>query len=90
MYENLFPPLSTGGRAFVRVADALTTINRHEQVDDLRTVIDARLNSQADRRQALAGVATAGADGFPAGGRRARSAGQGVVATMPRTVAATS
>lgn len=154
MHEDLFPPLSTGGRAFARVAEALATIDRHQRahiiasastrikktrrasvfrdmkmialaarrlvrqdargnpfrlprprglarelaaarafldeagkrpddfaalglpsafmnefkrkVDDLQTVIDARLNSQADRRQARAGIATAIADGFDA------------------------
>jgi hypothetical protein len=154
MHEDLFPPLSTGGRAFARVAEALTTIDQHQRahiiasgatrikkttrasvfrdmkmialaarriapqdgcgnpfvlprprslarelaaarafldevgkrpddfaaialastfmteferkVDDLQTVVDARLNSQAERRQALAGIATAIADGFDA------------------------
>jgi hypothetical protein len=154
MHGDRFPPLSTGGRAFARVAEAMATIDRHQKahiiataakrikkttrasvfrdmkmialaarrlppkdargnpfqlprprslarelaaarafldevakrpddfaaiglpspfmnefkkkVDDLQMVIDARLNSQADRRQALAGVATAFADGFDA------------------------
>jgi hypothetical protein len=154
MHGDRFPPLSTGGRAFARVAEAMATIDRHQKahiiataakrikkttrasvfrdmkmialaarrlppkdargnpfqlprprslardlaaarafldevgkrpddfaaiglpspfmnefkkkVDDLQMVIDARLNSQADRREALAGVATAFADGFDA------------------------
>ncbi len=36
------------------------------KVDDLQTVIDARLKSRTDRRQARAGIATAIADGFDA------------------------
>jgi hypothetical protein len=154
MHEDRFPPLSTGGRAFARVAEAMATIDRHQKahiiataakrikkttrasvfrdmkmialaarrltpqdargnpfqlprprslarelaaarafldevakrpddfaaiglpptfiraftrrVDDLQAAVDARHDSRTARRQALAGIATAFADGFDA------------------------
>ena len=37
MHGDRFPPLSTGGRAFARVAEAMATIDRHQKAHIIAT-----------------------------------------------------